>query len=134
MDKTTDIVQHGERERHEKAQCRRLPVSGHGKHHKKCRLYQKIHEESERHRSRSASYFEACLSGYAGVDFPTFEGYDWDLLRVETDQLRVLAQDLEIWLILGSSHFRDGKYQADKLPVHHQQPGRGKRQIRQVHV
>ena len=50
---------------------------------------------------------EACLSGYAGSDFDSVSGYDWDLLRGETDRLRRLAKELGIWLILGSSHFLD---------------------------
>jgi predicted amidohydrolase len=50
---------------------------------------------------------EACLSGYAGVDFPSFEDYDWDLLRRETTRLREHAKDLGMWLALGSSHFLD---------------------------
>jgi len=48
---------------------------------------------------------EACLSGYAGSDFGTFEGYDWTLLRSETSGLRELAAELGIWLVLGSAHF-----------------------------
>jgi predicted amidohydrolase len=48
---------------------------------------------------------EACLSGYARVDFPSFEGYDWDRLRRETSRLREDARDLGIWLVLGSAHF-----------------------------
>src|SRR5262245_48563459 len=50
---------------------------------------------------------EVCLSGYAGVDFSSFEGYDWEVLRKETARLRELAADLGIWLVLGSSHFLD---------------------------
>jgi deaminated glutathione amidase len=50
---------------------------------------------------------EASLSGYAGVDFPTFEKYDWDALRVETAKLRALARELKMWLVLGSGHFLD---------------------------
>ena len=50
---------------------------------------------------------EACLSGYAGVDFPSFEGYDWDRLRRETARLREQAMNLGIWLVLGSAHFLD---------------------------
>jgi predicted amidohydrolase len=50
---------------------------------------------------------EACLSGYAGTDFPTFDGYDWPLLRRETTRLRELAANLGLWLILGSAHFLD---------------------------
>lgn len=52
---------------------------------------------------------EACLSGYAGSDFPSFKGYDWRLLREETTRLRELARDLRMWLVLGSAHFLDGR-------------------------
>lgn len=50
---------------------------------------------------------EACLSGYARVDFSSFEGYDWDRLRRETSRLREDARKLGIWLVLGSAHFLD---------------------------
>ncbi len=50
---------------------------------------------------------EASLSGYPGVDLPTFKGYDWDALRKENAELRALAMDLKMWLVLGSSHFLD---------------------------
>ncbi len=48
---------------------------------------------------------ETCLSGYAGMDFDSFAGYDWDLLREETARCRTLASELGLWLILGSAHF-----------------------------
>jgi len=50
---------------------------------------------------------ECSLSGYAGCEFPTFEKYDWDGLRKATADLRALATDLKMWLVLGSSHFLD---------------------------
>jgi len=50
---------------------------------------------------------EACLSGYAGADVPTFDGYDWALLRRETRRLRHLASQLGMWLVLGSAHYLD---------------------------
>lgn len=50
---------------------------------------------------------EASLSGYAGCDFPTFKGYNWDALRKETAELRALAKELNMWLVLGSAHFLD---------------------------
>jgi predicted amidohydrolase len=50
---------------------------------------------------------ETCLSGYAGMDFPSFDGFDWDRLRAETARLRDLAAGLGIWLVLGSSHYLD---------------------------
>ena len=50
---------------------------------------------------------ETGLSGYAGVDFLSFKGYDWDVLRRETARLRELASELNLWLVLGSAHFLD---------------------------
>lgn len=50
---------------------------------------------------------ECSLSGYAGSDIPNFDNYDWEGLRKATADLRTLAKDLKMWLVLGSSHFLD---------------------------
>ncbi|MCB9080886.1 MAG: carbon-nitrogen hydrolase family protein [Lewinellaceae bacterium] len=47
---------------------------------------------------------EGSLSGYAGVDFPTFQGFDWSLLREATEAIMAEAGRLGIWVILGSAH------------------------------
>jgi predicted amidohydrolase len=47
---------------------------------------------------------ECALSGYAGTDFPSFEGYDWDLLTDQTRETMALAAELQLWLMLGSTH------------------------------
>lgn len=52
---------------------------------------------------------EACLSGYPGIDLPSFAGYDWERLRRETAALRQLAKELELWLVLGSAHYLDAQ-------------------------
>lgn len=49
-------------------------------------------------------FSECALSGYAGVDFDTFDGYDWELLKEKTLELAELAAKLRIWVVLGSSH------------------------------
>lgn len=49
-------------------------------------------------------FSECALSGYAGVDFPTFERYDWDLLKEKTLDVIRLAGELGVWVVLGSSH------------------------------
>ena len=49
-------------------------------------------------------FSECALSGYAGVDFDTFEGYDWDLLKEKTLEIIDLAGQLNVWVVLGSSH------------------------------
>lgn len=48
---------------------------------------------------------EASLSGYPGTDLPNFNGYDWGALRQATSSIRTLARELNLWLVLGSSHF-----------------------------
>lgn len=51
-----------------------------------------------------AHFPEACLSGYAGVDFVSHDGFDWGLLRERTERVLELAQELSIWVVLGSAH------------------------------
>lgn len=52
---------------------------------------------------------EAALSGYAGVDFETFEGFDWPRLEAATRQVMALAGELGLWTILGSAHRLSGQ-------------------------
>jgi predicted amidohydrolase len=49
-------------------------------------------------------FSECALSGYVGTDFPNFAGYDWDLLREETEKIMALAGKLKLWIVLGSTH------------------------------
>ena len=57
-----------------------------------------------------AHFPEASLSGYAGVDFPSHEGFDWTLLRECTQRVLDLARQLSIWVILGSAHRLTGDH------------------------
>jgi predicted amidohydrolase len=47
---------------------------------------------------------ECALSGYASVDYKTFEGYDWDVLTEEAQKVVALAGKLKLWVVLGSAH------------------------------
>jgi len=47
---------------------------------------------------------EGSLSGYAGVDFATFDNYDWELLKQYTEEIMLFAKELRIWVIFGSAH------------------------------
>jgi predicted amidohydrolase len=49
-------------------------------------------------------FSECALSGYAGPDFDSFEGYNWSLLVEETKKIMALAEKLKLWVVLGSSH------------------------------
>ena len=47
---------------------------------------------------------ECALSGYPGVDMESMEGFDWPALRLWTDSIMKLAEELDIWVVLGSIH------------------------------
>ena len=47
---------------------------------------------------------ECALSGYVGTDFPSFNGYDWQRLKAETEKIMALAKKLGLWIVLGSTH------------------------------
>jgi len=47
---------------------------------------------------------ECALSGYAGKDFETLDGFNWQLLREETRRIMELAAKLNLWVVLGNIH------------------------------
>jgi len=49
-------------------------------------------------------FSECAISGYASVDFDCFDNYDWNLLKGKTLEIIALAGQLNIWVVLGSSH------------------------------
>ena len=49
-------------------------------------------------------FSECALSGYVGTDFPSFDGYDWELLRDRTEEILALTAKLRLWVVLGSTH------------------------------
>jgi predicted amidohydrolase len=53
---------------------------------------------------RVVHFCEAALSGYAGCDFTSFEGFDWELLRSATEAICGAATDHGVWVLLGSAH------------------------------
>jgi predicted amidohydrolase len=53
---------------------------------------------------------EGALSGYAGTDFATFRGFNWELLEATTRQVQALTRQLHLWVILGSTHRLTGRH------------------------
>jgi deaminated glutathione amidase len=51
-----------------------------------------------------AHFPEACLSGYAGVDFASHKGFDWSLLEECAREVFDLARESRIGVVLGSAH------------------------------
>jgi len=47
---------------------------------------------------------ECAITGYVGIDFPNFDGFDWELLTKETLKVAALAGELKLWVVLGSVH------------------------------
>jgi predicted amidohydrolase len=54
--------------------------------------------------ARVAHFPEGALSGYAGTDFATFEGFSWDRLADATAEVSKHASMLGVWVVLGSAH------------------------------
>ena len=61
-------------------------------------------EEAARRGARVAHFPEGALSGYAGVDFEGFGGFDWYALDRATEGVRGRAAELGIWVVAGSAH------------------------------
>lgn len=55
-------------------------------------------------------FCEGALSGYAGVDFQSFEGFDWARLKANTLRVLELARELQLWVVVGSSHPLSGDH------------------------
>ncbi len=60
--------------------------------------------EAKQAKAEIVHFSECALSGYAGADFNSFEGYDWNLLKDETLGIMALAGELGLWVVLGSTH------------------------------
>ncbi|MHC4244242.1 MAG: carbon-nitrogen hydrolase family protein, partial [Planctomycetota bacterium] len=60
--------------------------------------------KAKKARADIVHFSECALSGYVGTDFPNFAGYDWNLLKAETEKIMALAAKLKLWVVLGSTH------------------------------
>ncbi len=61
-------------------------------------------QKAKRAKADIVHFPECALSGYVGTDFPSFDGYDWELLKSETKKIMALAKKLSLWVVLGSTH------------------------------
>lgn len=89
------------------------------------------HMRDARSRGADVVHFpEACLSGYAGVDFDSYEGFDWNLLEASAE--RVL-EEARAWAMGGARYdvpaFR--QKQAPQQPLYHQRLGKDRQSLRQ---
>jgi predicted amidohydrolase len=49
-------------------------------------------------------FSESALTGYGGKEILSWDGYDWDVLRTETESVCELARKEKVWVIVGSAH------------------------------
>jgi len=68
------------------------------------RQIQEFLRKAKKSKADIAHFPECALSGYIGFDFPNFDGYDWQLLKEETEKIMALTAKLGLWVVLGSSH------------------------------
>lgn len=67
-------------------------------------------QEAKDRGARVAHFCEGSLSGYPGVDFRSFVGFDWAALRQCSSKVLDLARRLRLWVLLGSSHPLCGRH------------------------
>jgi deaminated glutathione amidase len=84
------------------ASCQ-FPVSGDA--NSNAEYIKKYIRQAAENKADVIQFCEGALSGYAGCNFSSFEGYDWNALRGRTHEIMSLAKQCHIWVILGSSHY-----------------------------
>lgn len=53
-------------------------------------------------------FAECALSGYAGVDMKSLDGFNWNELNLATDSVLTLAKKFKLWVVFGSMHKLSG--------------------------
>jgi predicted amidohydrolase len=62
-------------------------------------------KEAAANKADIVHFSEAALTGYPPKDIPSFENFNWEELRAQTQQIMSLAREHRIWVILGSAHY-----------------------------
>lgn len=61
-------------------------------------------QQAKKSKADIVHFPECAISGYVGVDFPNFQHFNWELLKVETLKVMSLTVKLRLWVVLGSTH------------------------------
>ncbi|MBN2315729.1 MAG: carbon-nitrogen hydrolase family protein [Sedimentisphaerales bacterium] len=61
--------------------------------------------EAAANKADIVQFSEAALSGYPPLDVPSFDNFDWAILRDQTHKIMSLAKKHRIWVVLGSAHY-----------------------------
>ena len=87
------------------------PVSGNLE--KDCDAILRLMERASNEGAHLAHFCECGLGGYAGVDIPNLDAYNWDKDLRCKQVLCEKARSLRLWLAFGGNHYLN-----DKLPPH----------------
>jgi len=82
-----------------------FPVSGDV--HRNAAYIRRLIKKAAARKAHVVHFCEAALTGYPGVDMPSFKRTDWDAVRSRTGEIMALARSCDIWVILGSAHYVD---------------------------
>ncbi|MCA9689410.1 MAG: carbon-nitrogen hydrolase family protein [Myxococcales bacterium] len=64
-----------------------------------------------RDRGAQLAHFPECaLSGYAGVDLPSYRGYDWTEHEACAREVMAAAAAHKLWVVLGAAHRLSGRH------------------------
>jgi Carbon-nitrogen hydrolase len=89
----------------DEAEGRYLPVPYRLRRAQEPRVRSAPDQDRQGDRGADVAHFpETCLSGYAGVDIASHEGFDWPLLEGCVQRVLDLAWESHIWVLLGSAH------------------------------
>jgi predicted amidohydrolase len=61
-------------------------------------------EEAKARGADVAHFPEACLSGYAGSDLPSYEGFDWPRFADAVREVLARAGQRRLWVVVGAAH------------------------------
>lgn len=73
------------------------------------RWIRKQMEQASRRKAEVVHFSETALSGYAGLDFKTFKGFDWAVYDRELRAVMALAKKRKLWVVVGGSHRLTGR-------------------------
>ena len=69
-------------------------------------------DQAKKRRADVVHFPESALTGYPGTDITSWDGFDWDILRTQTQAICEHAARRKVWVVLGSAH----RLAAPRLP------------------
>ncbi len=82
------------------------------------RWIRKQMKDAKKRNAHIVHFPECALSGYGGADIKNINDFNWEEIRLQTEQILTLAKELQVWVVLGTSHqLSDGNKPHNSLYV-----------------